>query len=148
MPLVPHAPYPLTLSVSIKPISAEQTWPMRQSVMYPEFTIEKVKLADDARGRHFGLFLNDELTVVVSLFVKENALQFRKLATLANQQGKGYGKQMMQFVLSLASAGKMEMVWCNARLSAAPFYQAFGLEVSGESWQQDGHEFVVMQKLV
>ncbi len=136
------------MSITIKPINAEQTWPLRQKVMYPEFTIEKVKLADDGQGRHFGLFVADELTVVVSLFVKDNALQFRKLATLANQQGKGYGKQMMQFVLSLASAEKMEMVWCNARLSAAPFYQAFGLEVSGESWQQDGHKFVVMKKIL
>ncbi len=134
------------MSVKIKPIPAEQTWPMRQKVMYPEFSVEQVKLKDDAQGRHFGLFVADKLTVVVSVFVKDNALQFRKLATLQEQQGKGYGKQMMQFILDLTSAENLKAVWCNARITAAPFYQAFGLEVLGENWQQDGHTFVVMQK--
>jgi predicted GNAT family N-acyltransferase len=132
--------------VMIKPIPAELTWTLRKTVMYPDFALEQVKLADDAQGRHFGLFVNDELTVVVSLFIKDKSLQFRKLATLTEQQGKGYGRQMMQFILELASAENLEMVWCNARLSAANFYKQFSFEVSGESWQQDGHTFVVMQK--
>lgn len=132
---------------TIKPIPAEQTWPVRQ-VMYPEFSMEQVKLADDAFGRHFGLFVGDELTVVVSVFIKNNALQFRKLATLTEQQGKGYGKQMMAFILGLASAENLKTAWCNARLSAANFYKAFGFEVSGESWQQDGYRFVVMKKFL
>lgn len=136
------------MAVKIKPIPAEQTWPMRQKVMYPEFSLEQVKLKDDAQGRHFGLFLDEELMVVVSLFIKNNNLQFRKLATKTEQQGKGYGKQMMQFILNLASAENLETVWCNARLTAAPFYQQFGFEVFGETWQQDGHTFVVMQKQI
>jgi len=130
----------------IKSITAEQTWPLRQSVMYPDFTIEQVKLADDAQGQHFGLFLDDELTVVVSLFIRNESLQFRKLATKINQQNKGYGKQMMLFVLDFASAENLKTVWCNARLSAAPFYKQFGFERLGETWQQDGHTFVIMQK--
>lgn len=121
---------------------------MRQKVMYPDFTVEQVKLKDDAQGRHFGLFAGDELTVVVSLFIKNKNLQFRKLATLTGQQGKGYGKQMMQFILELASAENLRMVWCNARLTAAPFYRQFGFEVFGETWQQDGHTFVIMQKQI
>lgn len=55
---------------------------------------------------------------------------------------------MMTFVLNLASAENLKTVWCNARLNAATFYSQFGFEVSGEVWQQDGHEFVVMQKQV
>ncbi len=132
----------------IQPISAEQTWPMRQAIMYPNFSIGQVKLKDDAIGRHFGLFLGKELTVVVSIFVQEEALQFRKLATKTDQQGKGYGRQMMAFILDLASAENLEMIWCNARLSAAPFYKQFGFEVFGETWQQDGHTFVVMKKQI
>jgi len=136
------------MTVNIKPITAEQAWPIRQSVMYPDYTIEQVKLLDDADGRHFGLFVADELTVVVSLFTKDDALQFRKLATLTAQQGKGYGRQMMAFILDLASAEKLETVWCNARLSAAKFYKQFGFEVFGERWQQDGHQFAIMKKQI
>lgn len=80
------------MSAVIRQIKAEQTWPMRQSVMYPEFSIDQVKLKDDAAGRHFGLFAEEELIVVVSLFVQDEMMQFRKLATEINQQGKGYGK--------------------------------------------------------
>ncbi|MGI4021863.1 MAG: GNAT family N-acetyltransferase [Janthinobacterium lividum] len=136
------------MNSSIQPISAEQTWPLRQSVMYPDFSIQQVKLKDDALGRHFGLFLCDGLTVVVSLFINDDKLQFRKLATKTNQQGKGYGKQMMAFILDLASAENLKCVWCNARLTAAPFYKQFGFEVFGKIWQQDGHTFVVMQKVL
>ncbi|MGI4750124.1 MAG: GNAT family N-acetyltransferase [Janthinobacterium lividum] len=134
------------MNISIQPIAAEKTWPMRQSVMYPQFSIGQVKLKDDAAGRHFGLFLDEELTVVVSVFVQNEALQFRKLATKTNQQGKGYGRQMMTFIIDLASAENMKTIWCNARLSATEFYKQFGFEVIGETWQQDGHTFVVMQK--
>lgn len=134
--------------VSIQQITAEQTWPMRQSVMYPAFSIDQVKLKDDAAGRHFGLFLGEEPIVVVSLFVVDNALQFRKLATKTDQQGKGYGKQMMQFILDFTSAENLKTVWCNARLTASTFYKQFGFETTGEIWQQDGHAFVVMQKQI
>ncbi|RYE09599.1 MAG: N-acetyltransferase [Sphingobacteriaceae bacterium] len=136
------------MNSSIQPITAEQTWPMRQSVMYPAFSIDQVKLKNDAAGRHFGLFLGEELIVVVSLFVADNALQFRKLATKTDQQGKGYGKQMMLFIIELASAENRKIVWCNARLTAATFYKQFGFEITGETWQQDGHEFVVMQNQI
>ncbi len=134
--------------VSIRAIKAEQTWPMRQSVLYPAFSIDQVKLKDDANGRHFGLFLGDELIVVVSVFVQNEAMQFRKLAAKNNQQGKGYGKQMMQFLLELASAENLKTIWCNARLSAAMFYKQFDFEVFGEAWQQSGQEFVVMRKQI
>ncbi|RYE09102.1 MAG: GNAT family N-acetyltransferase, partial [Sphingobacteriaceae bacterium] len=134
------------INISIQQITAEQTWPMRQSVMYPAFSLDQVKLDDDALGRHFGLFAGEELVVVVSVFVVDGALQFRKLATKTDQQGKGYGKQMMQFILDLTSAENLKTVWCNARLSAATFYNQFGFEAFGETWQQNGHEFVVMQK--
>lgn len=136
------------MSISIKPIQAEQTWPMRQKVMYPEFSLEQVKLKDDAQGQHFGLFVGEELTVVVSVFIDNSKLQFRKLATKTEQQSKGYGKQMMQFILELTSAENLKMIWCNARLTASPFYQQFGFEVYGETWQQDGHTFVIMQKQI
>ncbi|RYE34160.1 MAG: GNAT family N-acetyltransferase [Sphingobacteriaceae bacterium] len=134
--------------VSIQQITAEQTWPMRQTVMYPQFSIEQVKLEDDAAGRHFGLFLAEELTVVVSVFVQNEAMQFRKLATKTDQQGKGYGRQMMQFIIELASAENLKTIWCNARLSAENFYKQFGFEVFGETWQQNGHDFVVMRKQI
>lgn len=121
---------------------------MRQALRYPDFPIGQVKLKDDANGRHFGLFLGKELTVVVSIFVQYEALQFRKLATKTDQQGKGYGRQMMAFILDPASAENLKMICCNARLSAAPFYKQFGFEVFGETWQQDGHTFVVMKKQI
>jgi GNAT superfamily N-acetyltransferase len=138
----------VSLPISIKAISAAETWPIRQKVMYPDFTIEQVKLADDAKGRHLGLFVGTELTVVVSVFVENKAMQFRKLATLTGQQGKGYGRQMINFIIDLASAENLEMVWCNARLTVAPFYHQFGFEVFGEHWQRGTHAYVGMKKLI
>ena len=74
--------------LEIKQISAEQTWPLRQSVMYPEFTLEQVKLEKDEQGMHFGGFIENELACVVSLFLENNKAQFRKLATKEKHQEK------------------------------------------------------------
>ncbi|OLY94871.1 hypothetical protein BUE76_15180 [Cnuella takakiae] len=113
--------------------------------MYPEHTIEQVKLEDDALGRHLGLFAAGELRSVISLFQQGDSLQFRKFATLLPHQGKGFGKHLLQEVFAQAKADGLATIWCNARTAAAPLYQQFGMVPIGETWQQHGHQFVKMQ---
>jgi phosphoribosylformimino-5-aminoimidazole carboxamide ribotide isomerase len=118
---------------------------MRQMVMYPEHTLEQVKLKDDAAGMHLGLFDNGALCSVVSLFNEGTVLQFRKFATVTALQGKGYGSMLLRTVFERAKSGGVQRIWCNARTTAVSFYQKFGMEPFGDAWEENGHRFIKMQ---
>ena len=74
------------MNIEIKKILSEDVWPIRQEVMYPNDTLESIKLPKDNIGKHFGLFDEDGLASIVSVFVENKKMQFRKLATINNKQ--------------------------------------------------------------
>jgi phosphoribosylformimino-5-aminoimidazole carboxamide ribotide isomerase len=130
----------------ISSASLEEVWKMRKEVMYPEHTIDQVKLPDDERGDHFGLYEENKLISVVSVFIKNEELQFRKFATRAKYQHKGYGTALLQHVMQIAHRARCKKVWCNSRTSANSFYEKFGMKAVGDTWQAEGHEFIKMEK--
>lgn len=132
--------------MDIRTVDIDTILQVRQQVMYPEEEISYVQLPEDNKGRHFGLYINDKLVSVVSLFEQENAIQFRKFATLANQQGKGYGSQLLDYVIQQAEKEGKQQIWCNARASARGFYERFGMYTTGESWWKKDIEFIKMEK--
>ncbi len=130
---------------SIEQVPDYVVWPIRQQVMYPDYDIEQVKLQDDANGIHLALFDNNTLLSVVSLFKIDNNLQFRKLATLNESQGKGYGSKLLQYIVEFAQSEGCEKVWCNSRVSAASFYKKFGFKETSGRFTKHQIEFVVME---
>jgi phosphoribosylformimino-5-aminoimidazole carboxamide ribotide isomerase len=130
----------------IKDAPLEDVLEMRREVMYPSFTIDQVKLSDDDEGEHLGLYINEGLIAVISVFVRNNIMQFRKFATKETHQGKGYGTLLLEHVMRLAKDQHCVSVWCNARVSASGFYEKFGMHVTGNTWFKDGHEFIKMEK--
>ena len=75
--------------MEIREIASEETLKIRQNVMWPEKSIEFVEVAEDKEGTHFGLFEDNKIISVISLFYKDKEVQFRKFATLTTEQGKG-----------------------------------------------------------
>jgi phosphoribosylformimino-5-aminoimidazole carboxamide ribotide isomerase len=124
----------------------DDVWPLRQEVMYPELTIDAVKLHDDAGGSHFGIYEDNQLLSVVSVFERNGEMQFRKLATRRDKQGKGLAWLLLQHVLQLAEQKKVTRLWCNSRLSATGLYEKMGMQQSGVPWSKLGHEFIVMER--
>lgn len=55
----------------IVPLSADQTWPLRYRVLWPEENPESIKLPEDPGGIHFGLQKNGQLISVISIFIRE-----------------------------------------------------------------------------
>lgn len=131
--------------ITITEIPLEPVWRIRQEVMYPEQTIEQVKLDDDASGIHKGLFEANKLCTVISLFERGEALQFRKFATIREMQGRGFGSALLNHVFANTKAKGLRRIWCNARTTAIPFYERFGMLAFGDTWQQNGRLFVKMQ---
>jgi phosphoribosylformimino-5-aminoimidazole carboxamide ribotide isomerase len=130
----------------IREAPLSEVWQLRQEVMYPKASIDAVQLYDDPVGLHFGLYEDDRLLTVISLFVSEQTLQFRKFATRLAFQQKGYGSSMLQFVMEWARDNGCKFVWCNARISATELYKRFGMKSIGDSWEKNSIKYIKMQK--
>lgn len=113
------------MTPSISKISAAETWPIRHKVMWPAQPFAFIQLPNDEQGLHYGLFLDKKLISVISLFINEENGQFRKFATLTNQQGKGYGGQLLHYIISIARNKGLSKIWCNARIEKANYYEKF-----------------------
>lgn len=133
------------MKIQIEQIRYELTWRIRHQVMYPDEPFEMIKLAEDPEGLHFGLYVGEWLTAVVSLFEHGNVYQFRKFATLTAEQGKGYGSTLLKYIIAYSKAQGAEKLWCNARVSAQKFYANFGLVPVGTVSVQHGLDFVRME---
>ncbi|MDC1162202.1 GNAT family N-acetyltransferase [Tenacibaculum sp.] len=60
-----------------------------------------MKLPNDENARHFGLFIDDEIASVISLFMENEEVQFREFATLVGFQGLGYGTILLKSIIDL-----------------------------------------------
>lgn len=115
--------------------------------MWPNQAIDFVKLPEDPEGTHLGLFVDEELTSIISLFKTTKGLQFRKFATVTKAQGKGYGTHLLKEVLKNYFNTSISRIWCNARMEKAEYYEHFGLLQTTKTYKKGGIEFVVMEKL-
>jgi GNAT superfamily N-acetyltransferase len=131
--------------IKIAQVPAHTVWPIRHQVMYPNENIDSIQLAEDDQGIHLALFADDELVSVMSLFIQGHELQFRKFATRSTYQGKGYGSQLLEYMIQYARAEKMHRIWCNARRSAAGFYSKFGFRETAEHFHKKQIEYVIME---
>lgn len=132
----------------VEQIFPSLTWRIRQLAMYPEKEILDMELPIDFDGVHFGLYYQYELTAVVSLFANGNTAQFRKMAVLPSDQGKGFGKQLLLYVVDYCKTQEISTLWCNARTSALDFYKKIGFVAIGEPYLQNQLEYVKMQILI
>lgn len=131
---------------TIASVEKEQAWTIRHKVMWPNKSIEYIKLEDDSSGIHLGLFKSDKLISVVSLFVDGEQVQFRKFATTQEEQGKGYGSKLLRYALESAKEEGACKVWCNARTNKIHFYKKFGLCETGKEFIKGGQSYIIMEK--
>lgn len=135
------------MNIKINKISKQEVWPMRHKIMYPDYPFETIKLPKDDEGLHYGLFVNKKLVSVVSLFIIENKAQFRKLATEVEEQGKGYGTQLLNFIFEKVETLNVLSIWCNSRVNKANFYRKFGMIKTDKLYNKYGIDYVIMEKL-
>ncbi|WP_241489683.1 GNAT family N-acetyltransferase [Lacinutrix algicola] len=134
------------IAPEIKQITSSETLPIRHKVMWPNKPIEYVELPNDENARHFGLFVNGKITSVISLFVEDNEMQFRKFATLIEFQGLGYGTILLKNIIDLIQKEGIRRLWCNARVEKSKFYERFNLKPTNEKFKKGGIEYVIMEK--
>lgn len=133
--------------MEIAAIKASQTWQIRHEVMWPDQAFEFVQLEEDNLGLHFGVFDQEKLVSIVSCFISNDEMQFRKLATLEAYQGKGIGSILLKYILDLAKDKGLKKVWCNARTNKKSFYEKFGMIDTHKTFTKAGQEFTIMEIL-
>lgn len=131
--------------IRIIKLEACQTWQLRQRVMWPDRPLEDSMLDDDEAGLHYGLAEDGEVVSVISLFEREQEVQLRKFATLAEKQKKGYGSALFAHCLKECEKKGIKAVWCNARSEKTAFYRRFGLSETGERFSRNGREYLIMR---
>lgn len=131
--------------VQIRRIKPEDTLQLRRDVLYPDATLEAVRVDHDENGLHFGLFEDTRLRGIVSLFPQRQSAQFRKLAVHPDSQGRGYGSILMQYVEDFCRKEHISTIWCNARNTAEGFYIKRGYEYWGDHFTKDNIVFRKMK---
>lgn len=135
-------------TVNIKKINPSETWQIRHEVMWPDQPFEFVKLEEDNAGLHFGAFDQEKLVAIISCFIVNDEMQFRKLATLVDFQGKGIASKLLQYILEIAKEKELKKVWCNARTNKKSFYEKFKMADTNITFTKSGQEFTIMEILL
>jgi predicted GNAT family N-acyltransferase len=132
--------------ISIEQIRPELTWKLRREILYPEQTIAEMKMDEDDDGYHFAAFRNNYIVAVVSLFKRDDSWQFRKFAVVSSVQGKGIGGRMLQYISDFVINEGGTKLWCNARLTAIPFYLKHDFVQKGEHFSKNGFDYEILEK--
>jgi GNAT superfamily N-acetyltransferase len=146
--------------VACMSITAEQTLPLRHSVLWPNMPISHVCLPEDANGLHLGAFVpsRDHPVAVISLFIESVPIgidtafsnhgvqvRFRKFACDPAYQGCGIGSRLLEYSGSIArSELNATVLWCDARVSNSDWYMKRGLTPFGEKFFKGSVEYVRM----
>jgi len=99
----------------------------------------------DETAMHYGVFVEESLVSVASVYRKGPIARLRKFATLVEFQGRGIGSRLITHIILELEKSNAETFWCDARLSAAEFYEKFGMERKGAEFSKSGVSYVKME---
>ncbi|MDQ3101462.1 MAG: GNAT family N-acetyltransferase [Bacteroidota bacterium] len=131
----------------VKFIKAAETYPLRLKVLRPGGVEEDCHFANDRLegAFHLGVHLGEERISVASFYPEKQPTlngwkqyRLRGMATDPEHQGKGAGKRLMVFAIEHIKAQRADMLWCNARVIAIPFYEKIGFEIKGDQFEIPG----------
>ncbi|MDR6764289.1 GNAT superfamily N-acetyltransferase [Flavobacterium sp. 2755] len=141
---------------TIKEIPSKETYIVRQPVLREGKPIESCIFEGDDLDttHHFGLFNNEDLIGIISLFNKINPIfaeksqaQIRGMAVLETHQKKGFGEALVKHCETYCNDNKVDLIWFNARTAAVGFYRKMGYQPLGEPFDiKDVGEHYLMFK--
>ena len=145
------------MNLDIKKITVEETYAIREKELRKNMDLSAQFSGDfDKDTLHLGLFRNNKLVSIVSFMKKNNNLftgeqyQLRGMATLEDFQGNDYGKMLILRAEEILKNKNIEIVWCNARITALEFYKKRGYLIIGAEFNipQIGGHFLMSKNLL
>jgi predicted GNAT family N-acyltransferase len=122
--------------MEVRQITSAETRALRHLVLWPHIALEKdcVIDIDESEGAfHLGAFADGRLVSVGSFFsMSTQKIQFnryyrlRAMATHPDHRGMHAGANLINYGVELLRAMQVEVLWCDARLKAVPFYEKLG----------------------
>lgn len=132
------------MDIKIKKITARETYIVRHPVLRKGRPIDSCYCEgdDDLSTIHLGAVISDEVYGVAS-FMKimapvafpvnsKTQYQLRCMGVIEKAQGMGIGALIMKKGFQLLQENQIDILWCNARINAVPFYEKLGFSVQGE----------------
>jgi GNAT superfamily N-acetyltransferase len=133
------------VTVVVEQVDVEQVRQLRHEVLRgPTFAwSESVYPADDdAATIHLAARDRDRVVGCATWFPEplesEPAWRLRGMAVAPDRQGTGVGTLIMAASFERLAALDADLLWCNARMSALPFYEAHGFRRVGGTFPSVG----------
>lgn len=140
------------MPMDVRPITAEQTRPLRAEILRPGQDPESlVYPGDDVPGSfHAGAFERGALVGIATVYPEpmpvqpdaavgaDNAFRLRGMATKRHLQGRGLGRAVLERCIEHVRESGAEVLWCNARVGALGFYRRLGFETVGDEFEIEG----------
>lgn len=124
-------------------ITAEDTYALRKKVMWPDLALQDQGIEGDDTAIHLGAYLDGMLVGVGSLFPDgPGVFRLRKLAVDQDMQGRGIGRDILVFAQDSLRAQGARLLWCDARLTAVPFYTRCGFTCDDVVFVKRGLDYV------
>ncbi len=136
--------------IEIKELTVEETRPLRHQILRPHQTLADCVYPgdEDPESYHYGAHSNGELITIASVFKQledrfnefPQTVQFRLrgMGTIATERGKGHGKAVLEACLEHCWKQGGEIFWCNARTSAAGYYEKMGFDMLPQEFEIEG----------
>ena len=135
--------------IKIRRVAVEKIHALRHRILRAGLPPESARFDGDeaATTRHWAAFAVDAsgreesrpagcLSMMLNSFQGEPAWQLRGMAVDDPHQHLGLGRELLQHAEeALAAEGKAGLLWCNARMPAAGFYQKQGWTIVSEIFE-------------
>ena len=128
-------------------IRTADTYALRLRVLRPGGTEEDCHWANDRLegGFHLGVHIGEHRICIGSFYPEKHPdlkgwkqYRLRGMATHPEFQGQGAGRRLLAFALEHLKARHADLLWCNARMVALPFYTNLGFTVQGPEFDIPG----------
>ncbi len=138
---------PPAVPIAVRPITAEETRPLRHAVLRPGQSFEQTVYSRDDHPEtvHLGAFDGHRLVSIASLYREgrphrpsRGGWRLRGMATDPDRIGLGFGTAVLDASVAHVSAAGGGELWCNARVPALGFYLRSGFTLDGEEFDIDG----------
>lgn len=131
-------------NVVVKRVPVEIVRPIRAEILRPNQPPDACVYPEDNHGDslHFGAYINGKLIGIASFYHEApsgqpdvGAWRLRGMATLESTRRTGVGSNLLETGMEYVAAAGGTSLWCNARATAADFYETQGLKKSGVEFE-------------
>lgn len=129
----------------IQNLQWQDVLPIRHKVLWPNEPASFCKVDGDETANHYGVYLENKLVSVASVYINGNTARLRKFATLVECQGGGLGTKLIVHIIKSLKNRGIKIFWCDARKTATGFYQKFNMVQQGGEFDKSGVLYVKMQ---